>query len=109
MMNIFSEILKSVPDSKFKISTFIFENFTVDFQISYFREKKLSGQIAVYFQYLHINLKCFKEFYDFILGHGLDSPGLNRMGLKKDMRNDNLFFKRVTDIIIPDYPLSIDM
>ena len=41
--------------------------------------------------------------------HGLDSPGLNRMGLKKDMKNDNLFFKRVTDIIIPDYPLSIDM
>ena len=36
--------------------------------------------------------------------------GLKRMGLKKDMRNDNnLFFKRVTDIIIPDYPLSIDM
>ena len=29
--------------------------------------------------------------------------------LKKDMmRNDNLFFKRVTDIIIPDSPLSID-
>ena len=51
----------------------------------------------------------FKEFYDFILGLGLDSPVLNRMGLKKDMRDDNLFFKRVTDIIIPDYPLSIDM
>ena len=40
---------------------------------------------------------------------GLDSPGLNRMGLKKDMKNDNSFFKRVTDIIISDYPLSIDM
>ena len=59
--------------------------------------------------------QSFKEFYDFILGHGLDSPGkkplsnLNRMGLKKDMRNDNLFVKRVTDIIIPDYALSIDM
>ena len=64
--------------------------------------------------------QCFKEVYDFMLGHtlcsagsqaacGLDSPGLNRMGLKKDMRNDNLFFKRVTNIIIPDYPLSIDM
>ena len=52
--------------------------------------------------------QCFKKFYDFIiLGHGLDSPGVNRMGLKKDMWNDNLFFKRVTDIIIPDYPLSI--
>ena len=52
----------------------------------------------------------FKEFYDFILGHGLDSPSLNRMGLKKGMRNDNLFFKRITDkIIIPDSPLSIDM
>ena len=50
----------------------------------------------------------FKEFYDFILGHGMDSPGLNPIGLKKDMRNDNLFFKRVTDIIISDYPLSID-
>ena len=53
--------------------------------------------------------QCFKEFYDFTLGHGLDSPGLNRMGLKRDMRNDNLFFKKVTDIIIPDYPLSIDV
>ena len=41
--------------------------------------------------------------------YGLDSPGLNRMGLKKDMRNDNLIFKRVTDILIPDYPFSIDM
>ena len=30
------------------------------------------------------------------------SLGLNRMGLKKDMGNNNLFFKRVTDIIIPD-------
>ena len=51
--------------------------------------------------------QCFKEFYDFILGHVLNSPGLNRMGLKKDniliMRNDHLFFKRATDIIIPDY------
>ena len=28
------------------------------------------------------------------------------MGLKKDKRNDNLFFKRVTDIIIPDYLLT---
>ena len=50
--------------------------------------------------------QCFQEFYDFILGHSLDSPGLNRMGLKKDKRNDNLFFKRVTDIIIPDYLLT---
>ena len=53
--------------------------------------------------------QCFKELYDFILDHGLDSPGLNRMGLKKDMRNDNLLFKRVTNIITPEYPLSIDM
>ena len=53
--------------------------------------------------------QCFKEFYDFILCCGLDSPGLNRMGLKKDMRNYNIFLVRVTDIIIPDYPLSIDM
>ena len=53
--------------------------------------------------------QCFKEFYGFILGHGLDSPGLNPIGLKKDMKNDNLFFKRVTDIIIPDYPLSINI
>ena len=49
-------------------------------------------------------------FYDFILDHGSYSPGLNRMRLKKDMRNDNVFFKRVTDIIIPAYPLLfIDM
>ena len=38
-----------------------------------------------------------------------DNPGLNRMELKKDMRNDSLFFKRVDDIIIPDYPFTIDM
>ena len=50
----------------------------------------------------------FTEFYDIILGRGLDNPGLNRMGLKKDVSNDNLIFKRATDIIIPDYPLSID-
>ena len=53
--------------------------------------------------------QCFKKFYDFILGHGLERHGLNRMELKKDMRNDNLFIKRITDIKIPDYPLSIDM
>ena len=53
--------------------------------------------------------QCFKEFYNFILGHGLDSPSLNRMRLKKDMRIDNLFFKRVTEIITPDYSLSIDI
>ena len=55
---------------------------------------------------LHINLNVLRNFMTL---YGLDSPDLNRMGLKKDMRNDNLFFKRVTDIIIPDYPLSIDM
>ena len=55
------------------------------------------------------NSQCFDEFYDFILGHGLDHLGLNRMGLKKHMRNDNLFFKRVTNIINADYLLSIDM
>ena len=33
------------------------------------------------------------EFYDFILGHGLENPGLNRMGLKKDMRNNYLVLK----------------
>ena len=48
----------------------------------------------------------FKKFYDFILGHGVDSPGLNQVGLKKDMRNDNLFSKRATGRIIPDSPLS---
>ena len=85
-----------VPDSK--LALLFFENFTVDFQISYFREKNSTYKS-----------QCFKKFYHFILCHGLDSPGLNRMGLKKDVRNDNLFFKRVTDIIIPDYPLSIDM
>ena len=29
------------------------------------------------------------------------------MGLKKDIWNDNLFFKMVTDIVIPDYYLRI--
>ena len=67
---------------------------TSQFQISYFRGKKLSGQIVVCFFPLSTHKsQCFKEFYD--------SPGLNRMQLKKDMRNDNLLFKRVTDIIIP--------
>ena len=94
-----------------KLALLFFENFTVDYQISYFREKKLSDANVVCFPVSTYKLQCFKEFYDFILGYiyGLDSPGLNRMGLMKDMRNDNLFFKKVTDIIIPDYPLSINM
>ena len=93
-----------------KLALLFFENFTVDFQISYFREKKLLGQNVVCFPVSTYKYQCYKEFYDFILGHGLDNPGSNRMGLKKDMRNDNnLFFKRVTDIIIPDDPLSMDM
>ena len=69
-----------------KLALLFFENFTVDFQISYFREKKLSGQIVACFP---VKSQYFKEFYDFILGHGLDSPRLNRMALKKDMKNDN--------------------
>ena len=80
-----------VPDSKFKISTFIFRKLhsrCSDFLFS--KKKILSCQIVV----------CFP---------GLDTPGLNRIGLKMDMRNDNLFFKRVSDLIISDYPLSIDM
>ena len=35
--------------------------------------------------------QCFREFYDFILGYGFDSLGLNRSGLKMDMKNVNLF------------------
>ena len=89
-----------------KLALLFFENFTVDFQISYFKEKKLSGQIVVCFSVSTYESLCFKEFCDFILGHGLDNPGLNRMVLKKDMRNDHLFFKRITDILIPDYSLS---
>ena len=71
---------------------------------------------------LHINLNVLRKFMNLCwatliavlgrmrpVGHGLDSPSLYRMGLKKDLRNDNLFIKRVTDIIIPGYPLSIDM
>ena len=99
-----------VPDSKFKISTSIFRKLHSRFPEFLFLRKKLSDQIVVSFPVsTYYKSQCFKEFYDFILGHGLDSPRLNRMGLKKDMKNDNLFFKRVTDIIIPDYPLSIDM
>ena len=69
------------------------------------------------YTYLHINLNVLRKFTILcwatliaVLGrirHGLDGPGLNRMGLTKDMRNDNLFFERVTDLIIPDYPLFI--
>ena len=91
-----------VSDSKFKIRT-IFRKLHSRF--SNFREKKLSGQIVVWFPVSTYKSQCFKELYDFTLGHGSNG----RMGLKKDMRNDNLFFKRVTDIIIPDNPLSIDM
>ena len=92
-----------------KLALLFFENFTVDFRISYFREKKKYQAKLLCFPESAYKSQCFKEFYDFILDHGLDSPGLNRMGLKKDMRNDNLFFKRVTDIIIPGCPLFIDM
>ena len=104
MMNIFSKILKStiVPYSKY----IFFENFTVDFQVSYFRKKKLSVQIVVCFPVSTYKSQCFKIFYDFILGHGLDSPGFKSNGI---IRNDNLFFKRVTDIIIPVYLFSIGM
>ena len=85
-----------------KLAFLFFENFTSDFQ-----KKKSSGQIVVCFPKSTYKSQCFKEFY--YLGHGLNSPGLNRMGLKKDMRNSNLFYKMVTDIIILDYPLSIEM
>ena len=88
------------------MSTFIFRklhNRFSNLEKKSYQAKLLSFPISIY------KSQCFKEFYDFILGQGWDSPGLNRIGLKKDMRNDNLFFKRVTDIIIPDYPLSIDM
>ena len=84
-----------------KLALLFFENCTIDFKMSYFREKKLSGQIVVCFPVSSNKSQSFKAFYDYILGHGLDSPVLNRMGFKKDMRNDNLFFKRATDIIIP--------
>ena len=50
----------------------------------------------------HINLNVLRNFMSLYW-----ATGLNRMGLKKDMRNDNLFLKRVTDIIIPDYPLYL--
>ena len=90
-----------------KLALLFFENFTVEFQISYLREKKLSGQIVVCFPVSTYKSQCFK---DLILGHGLDSPDLNRMELKKDMRKYNALFKKVIDIIIPEYPLlSIDM
>ena len=93
-----------------KLGLLFFENFKLDFQISYFREKKLPVQIVVCFPVSTYKSQRFKEFYDFMLGNGLDSPGLNRIELKKDKRNENLFFKRVVNIIIPDYPLlSLDM
>ena len=51
------------------------------------------------FQYLHINLNVLRNVMTLYWATGWTaSPDLNRMGLKKDMRNDNLFFKRVTDI-----------
>ena len=103
------EIYSQFQIQNLKLALLFFENFTVDFQISYFRKNKLSNEIVVCFSVSTYKSQCFKELYDFILGHGLDSPGLNRMGLKKDMRNNNLFFKRVTNIIISGYPLSVDM
>ena len=89
-----------------KLAFLFFENLTIDIKISYFGEKKIIKPNCCLSTY---KSQCFKEFYEFILGHGLDRSGLNQMGVKKDMRNDNLFFKRVTDIIILDYPLSIVM
>ena len=58
-----------------KLRLLFFENFTVDFQISYFREKKISGQIVVCFPVSTYKSQYFKEFYDFVLDHGLESPG----------------------------------
>ena len=65
-----------------KLALLFFENFTVDFQISYFKEKNYQAKVLCVFQYLPISIyksqsQCFKEFYDFILGHGLNSPDLN--------------------------------
>ena len=43
-----------------KFALLFFENFTVDFQISYFREKKLSGQIVVCFPVgIYIKISMF--------------------------------------------------
>ena len=56
---------------------------------------------------LHIHLNVLRKFM-ILCWATFRQPCFNRMELKKDMRNDNLFFKRVTDII-PDYPFSIDM
>ena len=47
-----------------KLAHLFYENFTVDFQISYFREKKLSGQIVVCFPVSTYKSQCFNEFYD---------------------------------------------
>ena len=58
-----------VPDSKFKVSTFFSRKLhsRVDFQISYFREKKISGQIVCVFECRNINLNVLRNFLSFSL------------------------------------------
>ena len=109
MMIIFPEILFQIQN--LKLALLFFENFIVDFQISYFREKQLSCQMGVCFQVsTYINLNVLRNFKTFYIGPRVGQTWFKSIGLKiKDMRNDNLFFKGVADIIIADYPLSINM
>ena len=60
---------------------------------------------------LHINLNVLRNFVTLYWATGWTAlvNQFKSNGIKEDMRNDNLFFKRVTDLIIPDYPFSINM
>ena len=67
----------------FKLVLLFFENFPVDFlDFLFFEKKNYQAQLLCVFYYLHINLNILSNFM-------------------------TLYW--ATDIIIPDYPLSIDM
>ena len=73
------EIKFQIPN--LKLALLFIENFTVDFQIFILEKKKISGVVC--FPVSTYKYQCFKEFYEFILGHGLDNPGLNQMVSKR--------------------------
>ena len=65
-----------VPDSKFKISSFIFRKLHSRFLDFFILEKKNYHANVVCFPVSKYKSQCFKEFYDFILSHGVKSNGI---------------------------------
>ena len=62
------------------LALLFFENFLVDFQVSYFKEKNYQGEFyQIHFPLSTYKSYCFKEVYDFMYGRGWDSPDLEHI------------------------------